>query len=324
MSHWQRLPDTLDPDVRRLVEQLRMLKDRSGCSLQALAEATACSKSAWQRYLNGTKFPPRGVVASLGRLAGADAHRLLALWDIAEPAWQPEVLSSGTAPAPAPALAPVGALATVGTRSGPPVVPPVELPVPVEVVPGERPPTPRRRLVRSFALAGTLALLAAAGTVWGPALRSVLATVTATGHRPAQDAVPAAAGACSGASCQGRDPYASGCDRGAVTAGSVDVDSLIVQLRYSSRCGAAWTHAQGGELSMGLRSLSISGTDGSVLASIPAPGAAAPTDHSPILATPDPNRVEACAVVDDVQACAGTHDPGGPPRVLTYLPADSN
>ena len=56
MTHWQQLPDTLDPDVRRLVEQLRLLKDRSGRSLQALAGATACSKSAWQRYLNGAQF----------------------------------------------------------------------------------------------------------------------------------------------------------------------------------------------------------------------------------------------------------------------------
>ena len=296
MPQWQPLPDTLDPDVRRLVEQLRLLKDRSGLSLLSLAEATACSKSAWQRYLNGTKFPPRAVVASLGRLTGADAPRLLALWDIAEPAWLPEAVAGEEA-----------------------------VPLPSSV-PREHGNTPGRPLVRMFALVGVAALTATGGFLAGPGLWSSLTSAPTTGHRPAQDeALAALPGAgCSGTSCQGRDPYASGCDRDAVTAGSVDLDSLIVQLRYSRRCGTAWTSTRGGGPAAGLRSLSISGDDGNVLASLPVSGAATPADHSPILATGDPGRVEACAVVDDVQACAGTQDPGGPPRVLTYLPAAQN
>ncbi|WP_377270924.1 helix-turn-helix domain-containing protein [Peterkaempfera sp. SMS 1(5)a] len=84
MGRWRPLPDTLDPDLHRLVEQLRRLKDRSGLSLVALAERTSYSKSAWQRYLNGAKFPPRQAVEALGKVAGADALRLLALWSIAE------------------------------------------------------------------------------------------------------------------------------------------------------------------------------------------------------------------------------------------------
>jgi Protein of unknown function (DUF2690)/Helix-turn-helix domain len=328
MTHWQRLPDALDPEVRRLVEQLRLLKDRSGHSLQSLAEATACSKSAWQRYLNGTKFPPRAVVAGLGRLTGADAPRLMLLWEVAEAAWIPDPLTqSGPADVFAsarlvPALRPAAPVVTrIAVEPLPATVP--ELPL---VVPDRGRGTLRRPLAPVFALAGGAVLLAAAGVLAGPALWSGLVAGGLPAQRPDQDAAaPARPGAegggptCSGAACQGRDPYTSGCERGAAVAGSVDVDTLIIRLRYSHHCGAVWTDVQGGTPGMSLRSLSISGDNGSVLATLPR--AVGPADHSPILAAADPDRAEACAVVDDVQACAGARDPGGPPRVLTYLPA---
>ena len=330
MAHWQRLPDALDPDVRRLVEQLRLLKDRSGHSLQALAEATACSKSAWQRYLNGTKFPPRAVVAALGRLTGADAPRLMLLWEVAEAAWMPDPLPP-SAPAEAsvqlvPALRPAAPVVTRITVE--PLPQPVaDLPL---IVPARARATLRRPFAPVFALAGGAVLLATAGVFAGPALWSGLVAGGPAGHRPDQDAMaparPGAEGAgpvCSGAACQGRDPYTAGCDRGSEVAGSVDVDTLILRLRYSHRCGAVWTDALGGTPVMALRALSISGDNGSVLATLPPPGPVGAVDHSPILAAADPGRAEACAVVDDVQACAGARDPGGPPRVLTYLPAPS-
>ena len=329
MTHWQRLPDALDPDVRRLVEQLRLLKDRSGHSLQALAESTACSKSAWQRYLNGTKFPPRAVVAALGRLTGADAPRLMLLWEVAEAAWIPE-------PIPPAAPAEASARLVPAVRSAAPMVSRITvepLPPPAAgpplVVPGRARTTLRRPLAPVFAMAGGAVLLATAGVLAGPALWSGLVAGGRSGQRPDQDAAasarPGFQGAaldCSGAACQGRDPYTAGCDRGAAVAGSVDVDTLIIRLRYSRRCGVVWTDAQGGTPGMSLRSLSISADNGSVLATLPRSAAVGPVDHSPILAATDPNRAEACAVVDDVQACAGARDPGGPPRILTYLPPD--
>ncbi len=334
MAHWQRLPDALDPDVRRLVEQLRLLKDRSGRSLKSLAEATACSKSAWQRYLNGSKLPPRAVVASLGRLTGADAPRLLLLWDLAEAAWLADAASLPRLSPPA-----VSMLPAVCAPTPAPSLPAVPAPAPAVLVPGVAvadplPPlvprargyTPRRRLVPVFAVVGAAALVLGGTALGYPWLWSDLTAGTPAGRHVAQDAAlgdPVGAAPCTGSSCQGRDPDASGCDRDAVTAGAVDVDSLIVQLRYSHHCAAAWARAQGGNRAMELRSLSISADDGRVLATLPAVGAAGPADHSPMLSTADPGRDEACAVVDDVQACAGTEDPGGPPRVLTYLPPDS-
>lgn len=89
MTRWQPLPDSLPRETRHLVEQMRVLKGRTGLSLAELARRTAYSKSSWQRYLSGTKLPPRGAAQVLGRLAGADQARLLALWELAEQAWQP-------------------------------------------------------------------------------------------------------------------------------------------------------------------------------------------------------------------------------------------
>ncbi|MFE1315229.1 helix-turn-helix domain-containing protein [Streptomyces sp. NPDC058755] len=89
MTRWQPLPDSLPREARHLVEQLRVLKGRTGLSLAELARRTAYSKSSWQRYLSGAKLPPRGAASVLGRLGGADQARLLALWELAEQAWRP-------------------------------------------------------------------------------------------------------------------------------------------------------------------------------------------------------------------------------------------
>jgi transcriptional regulator with XRE-family HTH domain len=90
MSAWQPLPDDLPPEVRHFVEQVRLLKDRTGLSLAALGARTAYSKSSWQRYLNATQPPPRQAIAALCRVAGltpADAERFGVRWELAVRAW---------------------------------------------------------------------------------------------------------------------------------------------------------------------------------------------------------------------------------------------
>ncbi|MER7187323.1 helix-turn-helix transcriptional regulator, partial [Streptomyces hyaluromycini] len=87
MTRWQPLPATLPREARHLVEQLRLLKGRTGLSLAGLARRTAYSKSSWQRYLSGDRLPPRSAAQVLCRLAGGDQARLLALWELAEQAW---------------------------------------------------------------------------------------------------------------------------------------------------------------------------------------------------------------------------------------------
>jgi hypothetical protein len=99
MGGWQPLPEDLPPEVRHFVEQLRLLKDRTGLSLVALGARTAYSKSSWHRYLNAGQPPPRQAVAALCRIAGLadpDAERFGVRWELAVQAWP----RPATAPAP--------------------------------------------------------------------------------------------------------------------------------------------------------------------------------------------------------------------------------
>ncbi|MEU8982779.1 DUF2690 domain-containing protein [Streptomyces sp. NPDC048309] len=98
----QPLPDPSDDAGQLLVERLRILKQRTGLSLAALATATPFSKSTWHRYLNGDQFPPRAAVEALGRLADADPGALLSLWDAAA---REQSRSASTVPPQPPAPA---------------------------------------------------------------------------------------------------------------------------------------------------------------------------------------------------------------------------
>jgi len=103
MSAWQPLPDDLPPEVRHFVEQLRLLKDRTGLSLVSLGARTAYSKSSWHRYLNATQPPPRQAVAALCRIAGlaaTEAERFGVRWELAVQAWPRPAKSAGDQSAP--------------------------------------------------------------------------------------------------------------------------------------------------------------------------------------------------------------------------------
>jgi hypothetical protein len=113
MSAWQSLPADLPPEVAHFVEQLRLLKDRTGLSLVALGERTAYSKSSWHRYLNATQPPPRQAVVALCRVAGTDAERFCVRWELAVRAWPRTV-----APVPAPVAAPAPAGVPVAGGEG--------------------------------------------------------------------------------------------------------------------------------------------------------------------------------------------------------------
>ncbi|MGW6937552.1 helix-turn-helix domain-containing protein [Streptomyces xanthophaeus] len=96
MARWKELPAGLDSRERRLVAELRRLKDHSGLSLAALAGKTGYSRSSWERYLNGKQPVPREAVEELAQVCAVDPTRLVVLHDVAAQARQ-------QAPAPAPA-----------------------------------------------------------------------------------------------------------------------------------------------------------------------------------------------------------------------------
>ncbi|MER5692803.1 helix-turn-helix domain-containing protein [Streptomyces mirabilis] len=125
MSAWQPLPEELPAEVRHFVEQLRLLKDRTGMSLVALGTRTAYSKSSWQRYLNASQPPPRQAVVALCRVAGVageETERFGVRWELAVRAWPREPVppvSSGP-PVRVPAGGPVpGPVSVPGGESAP-------------------------------------------------------------------------------------------------------------------------------------------------------------------------------------------------------------
>ncbi|URM97039.1 helix-turn-helix domain-containing protein [Actinomadura madurae] len=80
------LPGDLPEAVRVLLTELRGLKEESGLDLRALERRTHASRSSWGRWLSGETWIPADAVASLADLCGADAHRLAALWEVADEA----------------------------------------------------------------------------------------------------------------------------------------------------------------------------------------------------------------------------------------------
>jgi hypothetical protein len=92
------LPDDLSPAVRTLLAELRILKDRSGYDLRALASKTHASRSSWGRWLSGETWIPRDAVVSMAELCAADSTELIALWQQAEDERRARRLADAPAP----------------------------------------------------------------------------------------------------------------------------------------------------------------------------------------------------------------------------------
>ncbi|MFH8634069.1 helix-turn-helix domain-containing protein [Streptomyces lydicus] len=274
MSHWRPLPDTLGTDAQRLTEELRVLKEQTGLSLDGLARKTPYSRSAWHRYLNGEKLPPRSAVEALGQVAGADQERLLAVYDAA--------YRARTAPVAAPAEAPTAPVAT--ERGGP----------------------ARRTLLGAGVLrtAGALVALVALVATMGAA--ASLVKIPARAART--DA--GAPDACHGHRCQGRYPWRFGCNRDARTESTIVDTTYTVRLRFSPSCGSVWSEVE--PRSGGAQKVSIwVGRDARLTSH---PDGREGLAVSPMLATSDPREAVACAKVTDRVACTGAVELTSPAR----------
>ncbi|MFF9789695.1 helix-turn-helix domain-containing protein [Streptomyces bacillaris] len=87
MPRWKALPDELDPQIREFASQLRRIVEHSGLDVNAVADRTGFSATAWERYLSGQLLPPRRAVVALADVTGTPQHHLTALWEPAERAW---------------------------------------------------------------------------------------------------------------------------------------------------------------------------------------------------------------------------------------------
>jgi tetratricopeptide (TPR) repeat protein/transcriptional regulator with XRE-family HTH domain len=89
----------LNAPTRRLVAELRELKDALDLTLTELGTKTHYSTSSWERWLNGKRLITPAALASFAAVAGADSSRLLSLL---ERAAAPPPVGAETEPAPAP------------------------------------------------------------------------------------------------------------------------------------------------------------------------------------------------------------------------------
>jgi tetratricopeptide (TPR) repeat protein/transcriptional regulator with XRE-family HTH domain len=78
-SSWSPLPSGLNPAARRLVGELRTLKDEHGLSLARLSAATHYSRASWERWLNGKRLITAEALAAVCTRFGADPALLGAL-----------------------------------------------------------------------------------------------------------------------------------------------------------------------------------------------------------------------------------------------------
>ncbi|SED97984.1 Protein of unknown function [Streptomyces sp. 2224.1] len=282
MSRWRPLPDTLDADAHRLATQLRALKERTGLSLDGLARKTPYSKSAWHRYLNGEKLPPRSAVEALGQVAGADQEQLLAVYDAA---YRARTAPVATPPSAAPA-APLPEERTGRTA---------------------QPAGWARTLLRSAGVLRTVgALVALMALVATMGAAAAIVELPARAARTDGDASPA----CHGHRCQGRYPWRPGCNRDARAESTIVDTTYTVRLRFSPSCGTVWSEVQ--PRSGGAQKVSIwVGRDARLTSH--------PHGHeglavSPMLATSDLRQAVACAKVTDRVACTGAIELTSPAR----------
>ncbi|WP_267241541.1 peptidoglycan-binding protein [Streptomyces sp. PR69] len=166
-------PDGLDTHGRQFVSELRLLKDRSGLSLTALAARTHASRSSWDRYLNGRGLPPAAALRQFAHACGGDADRLLALRSLAEEERRTAARRDAPASAEAPGEAP-GEEPRPGDASRPGDTPPQPGRTspergqtspdasPADPSRPSRPSRPARRSVPVMVLAGMAAAVAAA------------------------------------------------------------------------------------------------------------------------------------------------------------------
>ncbi|MFE2534309.1 XRE family transcriptional regulator [Streptomyces sp. NPDC059371] len=289
MPRWKALPNELDPRVAEFVGQLRLLVDRSGLGIAAVADRTGYSKASWERYLSAGLLAPKGAVVALAEVTGASPVHLVTMWELAERTWSRSEMF-GTEPEDArPAGAGAGAGAGVGV--------------------GSREGVARRKRGPVLPVAGVVGVLVLVAAVVyftrGGGEQDVAGTpkTPVVSASPRLDLPPGVK--CRGASCAGKDPETMGCGgRFATTATSVTVGGALVEVRYSETCGAAWARVT--RAGVGDRVEVSAGGGGSASASASAKQTAVVgTDvdtYTPMVAVKDAGDVRACVTLGSGQA----------------------
>lgn len=225
---------------------MRELRTRSGLTLAALAERTNVSKSSWERYLNGKKFPPRTAVAAFARAVGVKPDRLLLLWDLAAQARhraaEREAGDDGAEEGHAD-----GAVTTATVTPTPGVDALGGGPSGKATAKGEGSARGWRALPRVFPAVLRTRKAALVGVVTGALLLGGF-TVLRAGAGSGDEGESRSG--CVGNECHGMNPGSFGCDGDAYTAALHKFDDSYIELRYSPSCRAGWariSHAKPGD-----------------------------------------------------------------------------
>ncbi|MBF9073632.1 helix-turn-helix domain-containing protein [Streptacidiphilus fuscans] len=216
--------------ARRLTEELRSIKDRSGLSLTQIGTRTHYSKASWERWFNGKRVITEQALESLAANVDERARLLQPLLALAAQETGGDV-SEPVAEAPTPAPAPAR----------------VPAPAP-SAAPIRRWSEHLRRLTgssaaRTGAIAVVSALLGAVGGAWLMSATSPSASHTAASADSTPVVVPVSASApptCQGVGCAGKDPQSTGCVSDVRDLITQNIGTMVIYLHYSARCKAAW------------------------------------------------------------------------------------
>ncbi|MFJ9842948.1 DUF2690 domain-containing protein [Kitasatospora sp. NPDC101155] len=255
-STWKELPEELSRPARRLAEELRAIKDTAGLSLAELATRTHYSRASWERWLNGKRVVTEQALEALVGAVECDAAELRRLWRLAV---EPAAEESTAAEEPA--------------ADAPSVEEPGEAPVAVPAVTAATAATGEESAAEELLTGGPAAeeadrpavawwrrpavLLSGAAVL---ALLLVLVGLRITRHHdqasaadaPTPPAVPSAMPVpsdpvCQAVGCAHKDPKATGCGKDARTLQTQVISKVVVYLRYSQTCQAAWAAITEGE-----------------------------------------------------------------------------
>ncbi|MFD7451398.1 helix-turn-helix domain-containing protein [Kitasatospora sp. NPDC059827] len=280
-SVWKDLPEELSEPARLLAEELRKLKDDAGLSLSDLATRTHYSRASWERWLNGKRVVTEQALEALIRAVDCDPvvlRRLrqraadpVAPGTVTQETVAPKTEDRGGEPGDRSAdPAPTDAGSTPGSDPSGPAEPATEPAEPsddptagpaAEAADGPTDETTDepavawwRRPAALVAGAAVLALLLVlaglhlsrhddqASAADGPA-----PSASATGRTAPTTAAVAGAPDCRALGCAHKDPKTTGCGRDARTLQTQVVGKVVVYLRYSQTCQAAWAAISEGE-----------------------------------------------------------------------------
>ncbi|WP_406007179.1 XRE family transcriptional regulator [Streptomyces sp. NBC_00637] len=314
MPRWRALPDELDPQVREFAEQLRRVVDRTGLSLAAVADRTGYGKTSWERYLDGRLLAPKGAIVALAEVTGTPPIHLTTMWELAERAWsrsemrhdrtmeavrisQARAALGEFGPAPDVHESDVGRLAVTPGVAGPAGVSPTmpssrDARIPAGGSPGGS--GPRRTtlflagvvgvvtvVVGAFLLTDTGGPKEAVGTTPSPSVPAAPSTVLPSGVL------------CAGSGCTGRDAEETGCSDDLVTTEkTATVGPTLVEVRYSSTCGAAW-----GRITRAAQGDTVRVTVGSVRKTGAVTVSGDTIAYTPMVAVKSAAEATACAVL---------------------------